>query len=142
MERRFDPAQRKIMDLPQPVSTELEEDLHNLRHLNRFFGSYSLVRHFLRKWIQPGMNCRIVDLATGSGDIPRLMVDHSRTVGASVTIDAIDRQPATLDIARRLSASYPEITFHEGDIREWGTSGAYDLVLCSLVLHHFDESDA
>jgi 2-polyprenyl-3-methyl-5-hydroxy-6-metoxy-1,4-benzoquinol methylase len=142
MERRFDSAQREIMDLPQPVSTELEEDLHNLRQLNRFFGSYSLVRHFLKKWIAPGGVYRILDLATGSGDIPRLIVNHGRAAGATVIIDAIDGQEATLEIARRLSASYPEITFYDGDIRDWGMPAAYDLVLCSLVLHHFDESDA
>jgi 2-polyprenyl-3-methyl-5-hydroxy-6-metoxy-1,4-benzoquinol methylase len=142
MKRRFDPAELELMDRPQPVSTELDRDLHNLRQLNRFFGSYSLIQRFLRRWIQPKARLRILDLATGSGDIPRLVVDFARRVNASVTVDAVDRQAATLQIARRLSATYPEITFQEGDIMKWEASERYDLVLCSLVLHHFSSDDA
>lgn len=142
MKRRFDPAVQEIMDRPQPVSAELEQDLHNLRQLNRFFGSYDLILHFLRQWLVPGKFFRILDLATGSGDIPRLVAQHCREVGASVSIDAVDGQGATLEIARRLSADYPEITFHHGDIRDWGEIATYDIVLCSLVLHHFSETDA
>src|SRR5947207_2273030 len=78
MKRRFDPAHLELMDRPQPVSGELERDLRNLRQLNRYFGSHAVVLRFLRRWIGPGAHLRIVDLATGSGDIPRLIVDVSR----------------------------------------------------------------
>ncbi len=142
MERKFDPAEPELMDRPQPVSTELERDLQNLCQLNRFFGSHRLVRHFFKKWIKPQTRMRIVDLATGFGDIPRLAVDYARSVGASLQVDAIDQNPATLEIARKFSAGYPEISFRQGDIREWGEAGSYDIVLCSLALHHFSEEDA
>jgi 2-polyprenyl-3-methyl-5-hydroxy-6-metoxy-1,4-benzoquinol methylase len=142
MKRRFDPAVQEIMDRPQPLSAALEQDLHNLRQLNRFFGSYDLIHHFLRQWLVPGKTFRVLDLATGSGDIPRLVAQYSRQIGASVFIDAIDGQQPTLEIAKRLSSDYPEITFHHGDIRDWGDIATYDIVLCSLVLHHFGETDA
>ncbi|HYJ06165.1 MAG TPA: methyltransferase domain-containing protein [Chthoniobacterales bacterium] len=131
------------MDRPQPVSPELVSDLRNLRQLNRHFGSYALIEHFLRRWILPGTKMRVLDLATGSGDIPRLVVDYARKVGATVTVDAIDRQTSTLEIARNLSADYREISFVEGDVLSFGKRGAtYDLVLCSLALHHFEEEAA
>ena len=41
------------MDRPQPVSPELISDLRNLRALNRYFGSYRLIRLFLHRWIRP-----------------------------------------------------------------------------------------
>lgn len=129
------------MDRPQPVSAELEVDLRNLRQLNRYFGSYRLIGHFLQRWVTPGSNLRILDLATGSGDIPRLVVDFARNVNARVAVDAVDQQAATLEIARKLSASYPEIEFIEGDVLNF-TREPYDIVLCSLALHHFSESDA
>ncbi|MFL6516336.1 MAG: methyltransferase domain-containing protein [Chthoniobacterales bacterium] len=138
----FDPAQPELMDRPQPVSAELQRDLHNLCQLNRFFGSHRLVRYFLKRWLSPGDTLRIVDLATGSGDIPRLIVDHARSVNATVFVDAVDQNPATLQIAQQLSGDYPEISFRQGDIREWGEAGSYDIVLCSLALHHFSEDDA
>jgi 2-polyprenyl-3-methyl-5-hydroxy-6-metoxy-1,4-benzoquinol methylase len=142
MKRRFDPAEVELMDRPQPVSAELERDLYNLRQLNRWFGSYALIRAFIRQWIKSGDRVRIIDLATGSGDIPRLIVDLARKIGARVEITALDRQPATLEIAKSLSAKYPEVNFTEGNILEWEPSEAYDMVLCTLVLHHLSDEDA
>lgn len=129
------------MDRPQPVTAELESDLRNLRQLNRYFGSYRLITHFLRRWLTPGSRMRVIDLATGSGDIPRLVVDYARRVGAEVTVDAVDQQESTVEIARSLSTAYPEINFVRGDILAFN-DGPYDMVLCTLALHHFGEGDA
>jgi 2-polyprenyl-3-methyl-5-hydroxy-6-metoxy-1,4-benzoquinol methylase len=142
MKRQFDPAEPELMDRPQPVSPELEQDLRSIRQLNRWFGSHRLIRRFVRRWIKPGARMRLVDLATGSGDIPRLIVDHARKIGARVEVVALDRQSATLEIARRLSGDYPEISFVETDILEFKPPDRYDLVLCSLTLHHFSNEDA
>jgi len=130
------------MDRPQLVSSELEKDLRNIRQLNRFFGSHRLVLHFLRRWIKPGDHVRIVDLATGSGDIPRLIIDYAQKIGAKVEVDALDRQSATLEIARKLSDNYPEISYIDANILEWQPADPYDIVLCSLALHHFSDEDA
>jgi 2-polyprenyl-3-methyl-5-hydroxy-6-metoxy-1,4-benzoquinol methylase len=142
LKRQFDPAEPELMDRPQPVTAELASDLRNLRQLNRHFGSYALITHFLRRWIQPGAKLRVLDLATGSGDIPRLVIDYARKVGATLTVEAIDQQNSTLEIARGLSADYPEIDFKQGDVLSFGEDRQYDIVLCSLALHHFDEAAA
>ncbi len=142
MERRFDPANPEWMDRPQPVSPELISDLRNLRSLNRWFGSYRLVRHFLRRWIRPNDKLRVLDLATGSGDIPRLVVEFARERRAFVQVDAVDFQESTVKIARDLSADFPEVTFHCADIKDFGEAASYDLVLFSLALHHFKPEDA
>jgi 2-polyprenyl-3-methyl-5-hydroxy-6-metoxy-1,4-benzoquinol methylase len=142
MKRSFDPTLLEMMDRPQPVSPELERDLERIRQLNRWFGSYRLVLNFTRRWIKQGTHVRIADLATGSGDIPRLIVDYARQIGAQVEIDALDRQPATLEIARKLSTGYGEISYCEANILEWNPSEPYDVVLCTLALHHFSDEDA
>jgi 2-polyprenyl-3-methyl-5-hydroxy-6-metoxy-1,4-benzoquinol methylase len=142
MKRSFDPAVLEMMDRPQPVSAELEQDLKRIRQFNRWFGSYWLVLGFMRRWIKPGDTLRIVDLATGSGDIPRLIVDHARKIGAQVEIDALDLQSATLEIAKRLSVGYAEISHIDANILQWNPAEVYDIVLCTLTLHHFSEEDA
>ena len=142
MKRSFDPAVLEMMDREQPVSAELVRDLERIRQLNRWFGSYRLVLSFIRNWIKPVDKLRVVDLATGSGDIPRLIVDYARKFSARVEIDALDRQPATLAVARRLSADYPEICYREANILEWNPIEAYDITLCTLALHHFSNEDA
>jgi len=142
MKRQFDPAVLEMMDRPQPVSAELERDLERIRQLNRWFGSYRLVLGFMERWIKPVDQIRIIDLATGSGDIPRLIVNHARKIGAKVQIDALDRQSATLEIAKKLSGGYEEISYIDANILEWDPAEAYDIVLCTLALHHFCEQDA
>jgi ubiquinone/menaquinone biosynthesis C-methylase UbiE len=156
VKRQFDPALPELMDRPQPVTRELERDLANLRSFNRWFGSHRLIRHFLRLWLRPNGKARVLDIATGSGDIPRLIVDHARRQNVLVQIDAIDQQESTIEIARRLSAGYPEIDFRCANLFEWNSSPAlkldgfkpsslpesYDIVLCSLALHHFTNDDA
>jgi 2-polyprenyl-3-methyl-5-hydroxy-6-metoxy-1,4-benzoquinol methylase len=142
MKRNFDPAVLEMMDRDQPPPAELERDLERIRQLNRWFGSYRLVLSFIRNWIKPADKLRVVDLATGSGDIPRLIVDYARKINATVAIDAVDRQPATLEIARGLSADYPEISYREANVLEWNSSEPYDITLCTLALHHFSNEDA
>jgi ubiquinone/menaquinone biosynthesis C-methylase UbiE len=156
VKRQFDPALPELMDRPQPVTRELERDLANLRSFNRWFGGHGLVRHFLRRWLRPNDKARILDVATGSGDIPRLIADHARRQDLAVQIDAIDQQESTIEIARRLSAAYPEIHFSCANLFEWNPSPGlkldglkplslskpYDIVLCSLTLHHFSSDYA
>jgi SAM-dependent methyltransferase len=138
------------MDVAQPVTAELERDLDNLASLNRLFGSHALVRGFLRPRLHRRLRpWRILDLATASGDIPRVIASWARRARVPVAIDAVDFQASTLEIARRRSERFPEIAYHHADIREFGIAprnadapAAWDVVLCSLALHHFSEDDA
>jgi ubiquinone/menaquinone biosynthesis C-methylase UbiE len=142
MHRQFDPTEPELMDRPQPVSAELARDLENLRRLNRWFGSYRLVKAFLRCWLQPGGNYRILDLATGYGDIPRMIATWAKARGCTVQIDAVDQQASTLELAQKASAGFPEIRYAQGDALSYTSPLTYDFVLCSLALHHFTETDA
>ncbi|SRR5581483_9535908 len=142
MKRSFDPEEPELMDVPQPVSRELEADLDNLGKINRYFGGHRLVRTFLKAWLKPGRSYRLLDLATGPGDVPRMIVQWARQRGISVKIDAVDLHPSTLEIARRRSADFPEINFVRADARTYTDAVTYDFVCCSLALHHFSEQDA
>lgn len=142
MKRAFDPLEPELMDRPQPVTPELEAYMRNLVSLNRYFGSYRLIRKFLAQWLAPGRTYRVLDLCTGVGDIPRLMVDWARAEGVTLQIDAVDFHESTLELARRGSQDYPEIQFLRGDVLKWETKETFDLVTCSLALHHFSNEDA
>ncbi len=143
--RQFDPDEPELMDRPAApgAGDAWRRDLANLRGLNRYFGAYRIVRWYLRGRIREGEAVSVLDLATGSGDIPRLVVDVARAAGTTVEVTAVDRHPLTLAIARDLSGDYPEIGYEEGDARSFGGRGrVFDYVLCSLALHHFTECDA
>jgi 2-polyprenyl-3-methyl-5-hydroxy-6-metoxy-1,4-benzoquinol methylase len=142
MPRQFDPAQPELMDIPQPVSQELRADLSNLVSLNRHFGSHRLLLRFAKRWLQPGKSYTVLDLATGAADLPKVLVHWARNNFIKLTVDCVDAQSSTLAIARESCFAYPEIHFHEADVRSFDQGKTYDLVLCSLALHHFSEPDA
>lgn len=140
--RAFDPSVREWMDLDQPVTAELEKDLANLVTLNRLFGSHTLVLRFLRSRLTRDRCWRILDLATGSADIPRAIAAWARRNGLDVQIDAVDAQPSTVAIARKLSEGFSNISISEADILTFDPGTTWDVVLCSLALHHFSDHDA
>ncbi|HZC35575.1 MAG TPA: methyltransferase domain-containing protein [Chthoniobacterales bacterium] len=140
--RKFDPSVTEIMDRPQPVSDDLKIDLETLAKLNRYFGSYDLIRHFLQRWIARGESVSVLDLCTASGDIPRYVADWSRAQRSRVRIHAIDFRPSTLSIAKAKSIGYPEITYEAADVLSFMPAQRFDIVICSLALHHFALPDA
>jgi 2-polyprenyl-3-methyl-5-hydroxy-6-metoxy-1,4-benzoquinol methylase len=142
MKRIFNQNEPELMDRQQPVSAELEKDLQNIASLNRYFGSHRLVRRFLAAWLKRDRTYRVLDLCTGFGDIPRMMVDWGRRRGVRLRIDAVDANGATIEIARAHSADYCEIEFQRGNVLTYESRETYDLVCCSLALHHFNEVDA
>jgi ubiquinone/menaquinone biosynthesis C-methylase UbiE len=142
VQRVFDPNEPELMDRPQPVSAELEDDLRSLVSLNRWFGSHRLLRRFLAMWLAEGAQYRVLDLATGAGDLPRIMAGWARQRGIKLQIDAVDANPSTLEIARKASTEFPEITFVRDNALTYAPAETYDLVCCSLALHHFSEADA
>jgi SAM-dependent methyltransferase len=140
--RTFDGTIAEMMDRPQAVSAELESDLENLEKLNRYFGSYALVRYFLRRWLRPGSSLTAIDLCTGFGDIPRFIVNWCRTNQIAVRVTAVDFQPATLELAKERSKSFPEIAFRQSNVFSFAPIEPADFVFCSLALHHFDDRAA
>ncbi|CAN5187941.1 hypothetical protein BH20VER2_BH20VER2_02740 [soil metagenome] len=142
MKRRFDSNEPELMDRPGAAREDLDAALRSLRGLNRLFGSHRVVSIFLKRWVKRGDKLRVLDLATGSADIPRLVADYAREIGAEVEILAVDFQPSTLETARRMSVDYPEITCQCADVLTFQDEEGFDLVICSLALHHFSEEDA
>lgn len=141
-QRGFDPNEIELMDVAETADATLIADLKNLRQLNRWFGSYRLIHHYLTKLVKPGSSHRFLDLCTGSGDIPRLIVDWCRKHHVSIQVDAFDFQEATLSVAKSLSVSYPEIQFRQCDVTRLTADKEYTGVFCSLALHHFSKPDA
>ncbi len=144
--RRFDPDVPEMMDLPANDPRILEEDLRNLRILNKLFGGYRAVRRHivpLFNRVSAGGPIRVLDLATGSGDHPVQLIALARSLQRKLEVVAVDRNPEILRAAREIVASYPDIRLEEADIRSLPYADrSFDIVLCSLGLHHFSDSDA
>lgn len=139
--RRFDPAVREMMDRRGNDPALLRADLHVLEKINRFLGGHRIPLTFL-----PGLIQRepvtILDLGTGAADIPRAIARWARATGVKTEITAVDGNPDILLIARENTAGWPEIRIEQADLLALPYAAAsFDIVLCSLTLHHFAEAD-
>lgn len=142
MIRRFQEDRPEWMDVVETATPELEADLANLESLNQRFGAHRLVLDYLGPVLARRQPLRVLDLGTGGADIPRALVMRAREVGCPILVTAVDRQQPTLEIAEKFSAGFPDIRFVRADFLDFAEGTLYDVVLCNLVLHHLDETDA
>lgn len=142
VEREFNPSEPELMDRPQELSQSLEMALRNLEGLNRHFGGHRALRWFFRGRLVRGHDYDVLDLATGGGDNPRMLVRRYRGTGIGTTFHAVDFQAPTLELAQRWSQGYPEINYIEADVLEFEPGRKFDYVFCALALHHFSAEDA
>lgn len=125
---------------------ELAENLRDIRRVNRLAGGTRVVlRHLpvLLAAVPPDREAVVLDLATGSGDIPRAVVRWGRRRGRPLRVVASDLSEEILAAARREGDGYPEIAWRRWDALAVPLpDGAVDVVLCSLALHHFAPESA
>jgi ubiquinone/menaquinone biosynthesis C-methylase UbiE len=136
----------ELLDETGHDKAELAASLRDVRRINLLFGGLSTVRTHLPPLLAATSLERpvtILDLATGSADIPCHVVRWARDQGREVDITASDFSPDILAIAARRVAGYPNIRLLRCDAREVPCADAsFDIVLCSLALHHFPPPDA
>jgi hypothetical protein len=135
----------ELIDSADPSGKDFAASFDDIARVNRFLGG---TRAVLRSLIPLAATLppaprpvTILDLATGSADIPRAIARAARRGrfgGRPVRIVAADNHPKVLVVARRLSQAYPEITVEKADVFSLPyPDRAFDFVLCSLAFHHF-----
>ncbi len=140
--RRFDPLVPEIMDRPGNEPKLLRADLGVLEDINRLLGGYRIPLLHLPGFLTD-KPLTILDLATGAADVPRAIVNWARTRQVKVEITAVDGNPEILRVARENTDGWPEIRVEQQDLLALPyPASSFDVVLCSLALHHFSETDA
>lgn len=115
----------------------------DIRIVNRTFGGTSAVLKPLSRMI--GKTPReeivsVIDIGTGSADIPLALASKLRGMGRPFEIMAIDNHPDVLRVARQETAIEPAIRVGEGDILNLPfADGAFAFATCSLTFHHLGE---
>ena len=149
--RRFVPLltrseETELMDETQLDPAELAANLRDIRRVNHLLGgTATTLRHLpaLIATVPAAEPVTILDLGTGSGDIPVAIVEWARKERRSVSVVASDASAQILDIAQTCVAPYPEITLAQYDARNVPLpDNSVSIVLCSLSLHHFPPEEA
>jgi 2-polyprenyl-3-methyl-5-hydroxy-6-metoxy-1,4-benzoquinol methylase len=86
---------------------------------------------------------RVLDVASGGGDVPVRLWQRARRAGLNVQVEGCDRSPVAVDYAtRRAERRGAAVRFFTADALADDLPGGYDVVMCSLFLHHLAEDDA
>jgi ubiquinone/menaquinone biosynthesis C-methylase UbiE len=142
--RQFDPNEPELMDRPDVNKAWLREELEILEKINRF-GAHRLMLRYIQDLLGSRKieELRILDLATGAADIPRAIVAWARKSGVKIKVTAVDGNEEVLRSAREWCRDWPEIQLERCDLLELRQPPkSFDVVLCSLALHHFTSPDA
>jgi len=84
----------------------------------------------------------IVDIGCGNGDMLRVLADYAEDKNLNFKLIGIDANQFTIKHAEKLSSHYPNISYKCEDIFDYNfNSLKYDIVLCTLTLHHFKDDE-
>ena len=89
-----------------------------------------------------GRSVRVLDLACGGGDVLVGVARSARRAGVPVELHGCDLSPVALAQGRRAAAALPEVELFHLDALRDELPPDYDLLTCSLFLHHLDEDEA
>lgn len=136
----------ELLDEATHNAEELAANLRDIRRVNLLLGGTSVVLRHLPKLlaqVPAGRPARILDLGTGSADIPIAIARWAAKRGVDVSIVASDISEEILAIARTHIREEPGIALTRYDARSVPLPGdTFDIVLCSLSLHHFPPEEA
>jgi len=93
---------------------------------------------------QKSQPLRVLDLATGGGDVVVALAKKARRVGVDLSIDGCDFSHRALGFARRqaAAANLGSCRFFPLDVFRDPLPRGYDVTICSLFLHHLTRGDA
>ena len=130
-------------------SPDIDPELHRhaligLARLNRFSGVAGRMFRELRLIHQRlgGKPLRVLDIASGSGDLPINWALRAKQAGLPWKFAALDISPTAVDsINERANSASVELETYCGNVLTDPLPTEFDVVTNSLTLHHFDDDD-
>ncbi len=131
----------ELIDGSDYDSDEFLVQLADLRRINRYLGGKgALTRHLFPMIEALGKKrVRLLDIGTGSADIPISIVEWGRRRGLRTDFVVVDLNEIAAIESNKLTTDYPEISVVRADAMNLPFADrSFDFVLASLFVHHFE----
>lgn len=127
----------EILDHPEAPKKDIQRSLDFMVGVNRYLGGSQTVLNYFEKYcVKKSLN--ILDLGTGSGDIPYALVQWAKKKGKSISITALDIQPVCMEYSQKHFAC-PEITYLNHSAFDLASLGSFDYITSSMFFHHLTD---
>ena len=138
-------TEKEIIDL-RPLSGDETRQVYPLiERVNRYLGGTRVILSYLKKFSgkwDRRLPITLLDVGTGSADIPMSIARWARKHEWPVRITALDLSLENLLFAKKKLATYPEITFIKGTSENLPFKNeSFDYVTASLFFHHLKDQE-
>jgi SAM-dependent methyltransferase len=136
---------RENMDDPHASRAEIAEALRYLRFINRRMGGVAAALRQFKRWAlswKKSRTVRILDVGTGSADIPLAIAEWARKRHYSVNITGVDLHPITVELARAHVQQSSDIEIVQADALQLMNvfePASFDYAHAGLFLHHLQD---
>ncbi|UWY27356.1 methyltransferase domain-containing protein [Flavobacterium sp. TR2] len=131
----------EIMDDFSLEGEELIGALDQIAAINQLLGGNKLTLHGIKKLLRKtdiSKTIIIADIGCGNGDMLRMLAKYGKKCNLNFKLVGIDANAFTIAYAKMLSKDFSNIEYLCMDIfSEEFSQLRYDIVLCTLTLHHF-----
>ncbi len=133
------------LDADEIDPAALRRNLRDIRRINAILGWTAFAVRTVARHVRahcPG-GFTLLDVASGSADIPLALARWAARAGVPARIVASDLSPAIVRIATDQATAMPSVTVAQHDALHLPyADGSFDITLCTLALHHFDPDHA
>jgi ubiquinone/menaquinone biosynthesis C-methylase UbiE len=134
----------EMLDAGAGTDDDVARSLLDLRRINRLLGGTRVVLDALSSSLTSGSpnKLSLLDVGTGSADIPAAVAGWFRARGIESMIVALDLSERNLRVARTQLGVSVEVQLIQGDSLNLPFAArSFDFVTASLFLHHFEDAD-
>ncbi len=135
----------ELMDDFDMKGEQLKDALDKIAKINHFLGGNKLTLQGVKNILKQHPvkdKIKIIDVGCGNGDMLRVIADYLDEENIKCELIGIDANQFSVNYAKKLSKHYPNISYRCEDIFDKSFEKLeYDIVLCTLTLHHFKDDE-
>lgn len=136
--------EEEMLDAGQGTDEDVRRNLTDLRRINRFLGGTKVVLGAVQSVVEREdlKQVSLLDVGTGSADIPTAVAEWCNEQGIESHIVALDISERNLRVARNRLGIARDVELIRADSLSLPfMERSFDFVSASLFMHHFEDED-